>query len=271
MLRSSKLSVFSFAFEYSSGRSRRTIAKMSQGVGFENMLNSAEQLLWDADRFKQRAGAEMLAGITRGIATFALIKVECDLAVDNIGAKNWPKQWSDQLWSWVISRLDRIYTSIKPDTIGFWEATFSVSLCPAIRLTAVNPSIRHYWKGEIRDVSLLYRIGFSHYHWISMAILPLRVRRTTPMPYGTSPAPLAIKTLTIFGCFLDNVGYRDVPLLDRYFALLLEGTDVSFAEVAACTISARPLVDFSGLDQGFHICKFIHDRNEALEAVVSIS
>lgn len=139
MLRSSKLSVFSFAFEYYSGRSRCSIAKMSQGVGFENMLNPAEQLLWDADRFKQRAGAEMLAGITRGMATLALIKFECGLTIDNIGAKNWPKQRSDELWSWVISRLDRIYASIKPDTIGFWEATFSVSLYLAIRLTAVKP------------------------------------------------------------------------------------------------------------------------------------
>jgi len=47
---------------------------MSQGVGFENILISAEQLLWDTDRFKQRAGAEMLAGVTRGIAILALIK-----------------------------------------------------------------------------------------------------------------------------------------------------------------------------------------------------
>ena len=97
------------------------------------MLNPAEQLLWDADRFKQRAGAEMLAGITRGMATLALIKFECGLTIDIIGAKNWPKQRSDELWSWVISRLDRIFTSIKPDTIGFWEATFTVSLYSVIR------------------------------------------------------------------------------------------------------------------------------------------
>src|SRR6266849_9121535 len=64
------------------------------------------------------------------------------------------------------------------------------------------------------------------------------------LPHGNSPVPLAIKSLTILGCFLDYVGYRDVPLLDRYFALLLEGMDVSFAEVAAYSISARRLVDF---------------------------
>jgi len=130
----------------------------------------------------------VFAGITRGIATLTLIKFEYDLAIDNIGAKNWPKQRSDQLWSWVISHLDRIYTSIKPDTIGFWEATFTVSLSPVIRSTSSNPFIRHYWKAEIRDVSLLYRSGYSHYHSISMAILHLRVCRnhTNALWYLTS-------------------------------------------------------------------------------------
>jgi hypothetical protein len=71
------------------------------------------------------------------------------------------------------------------------------------------------------------------------------------MLYGISLVQLAIKTLTILGCFLDNVGYRDVPLLDRYFALLLEGTDVSFAEVAACTIPVHPIVDFYCFRLGF--------------------
>lgn len=80
-------------------------------------------------------------------------------------------------------------------------------------------------------MSLLYRIGFSHYHSISIAILHLPVRSNHTNGPWYSPAPLAIKTLTILGCFLDNVGYRDVPLLDRYFSLLLGGADVSFAEV----------------------------------------
>ncbi len=49
---------------------------MSQGVGFEKILNATELLLWDTDRFKQRAGAEMLAGITRGRLITALNNVE---------------------------------------------------------------------------------------------------------------------------------------------------------------------------------------------------
>ncbi|KAH9964279.1 hypothetical protein BC827DRAFT_1190239 [Russula dissimulans] len=157
----------------------KTIAKMSQGAGLENILNSAEKLLWDADRFKQRAGAEVVAGVTRG-------------------AKNWPKQRSDQLWSWVISRLGRIYANIKPDTIGFWEATINAFL-------------------EGRDPRRVPALS----EWVL----------SLPLDFHGDSAFAMIKVLTILGCFLDNIGCRDIPLLDRYFALLLEGTDVSFAEI----------------------------------------
>jgi proteasome activator subunit 4 len=225
---------------------------MSQGAGFENILNSAEQLLWDTDRFKQRAGAEMLAGVTRGIATLALIKFKYGLAIDIIGAKNWPKQHFDQLWSWIISRLDRIYTSIKPDTIGFWEATFTVSLSPFIGLAAVKPLHKALLEGRdprrvpaLSDWILSLPVDFYGDSAFASMYEPHH------LPYGNSPAPLAIKSLTILGCFLDNVGYRDVPLLDRYFALLLGGTDVSFAEVARYNISTRWLVDFYCFRSGF--------------------
>jgi len=59
-----------------------------------------------------------------------------------------------------------------------------------------------------------------------------------PLDFHTDSAFAMIKTLSILGCFLDNVGYRDVPLLDRYFTLLLEGMDVSFAEIRV-SISAN--------------------------------
>lgn len=205
---------------------------MSQGAGFEDILNSAEQLLWDTDRFKQRAGAEMLAGVTRGIVTLVLVKFKHGLAIDIIGAKNWPKQHFDQLWSWIIFRLDRMYASIKPDTIGFWEVTFTVSLSPFIGLTAVKLLRQALLEG--RDPRRIPALS----DWILS--LPLdfygdsafaSMYRPHHLPYGNLPAPLAIKTLKILGCLLDYVGYRDVPLLDRYFPLLLGGSDVSFAEV----------------------------------------
>jgi proteasome activator subunit 4 len=64
------------AFQNTSVCSRCGTAKISQGVGFENILNSVEELLWDADRYKQRAAAEVLAGITRGMPACALNNME---------------------------------------------------------------------------------------------------------------------------------------------------------------------------------------------------
>jgi len=87
--------------------------------------------------------------------------------------------------------------------------------------------------GRPRLATCPYAIGLDS---LIASRFPQRFRfceyvRITSLPYHTSPAPLVIKTLSILGCFLDNVGYRDVPLLDRYFSLLLGGMDVSFAEV----------------------------------------
>ncbi|KAI0275116.1 hypothetical protein BC834DRAFT_851157 [Gloeopeniophorella convolvens] len=164
----------------------KSIAKTSQGAGFENILNAAEPLLWDSDRFKQRAAAEVLAGVARG-------------------AKNWPRQHSDRLWSWIASRLDRIYAGIKPDTIGFWEATITALL-------------------EGRDPRRVPHLS----KWV-LAL---------PLDLHSDSAFAMIKTLTILGCFLDNVGYRDANLLDRYFALLLDNTNVGFAEMRG-SISAN--------------------------------
>ncbi|KAI0322307.1 hypothetical protein OF83DRAFT_1161297 [Amylostereum chailletii] len=87
----------------------KSIAKILQGSGIENILAFLEPLLTDQDRFKQRAAAEVLAGLSRG-------------------SKHWPKQHSDTFWQWTISRLDQIYAQIKPDTIAFWETMINVSL-----------------------------------------------------------------------------------------------------------------------------------------------
>ena len=43
------------------------LAKMYQGTELDQMLTSVELLIWDDDRFKQRAGAEVLAGLVHGM------------------------------------------------------------------------------------------------------------------------------------------------------------------------------------------------------------
>ncbi|KAF8922284.1 armadillo-type protein [Mucidula mucida] len=65
---------------------------------FENM----ESLLSDSDKYKQRAGGEVLTGLVRG-------------------CKHWTKTSSEKLWAWIRSRLDIIFAEIKPETLTFWE------------------------------------------------------------------------------------------------------------------------------------------------------
>ena len=81
-------------------------------------------MLTDPDRFKQRAGAEVLVGLLRGIdlVVFDFVHTENHL----LGSKHWPKQKWEKLWTWIIDRIDQIFVQIKPDTLNFWKSVFSV-------------------------------------------------------------------------------------------------------------------------------------------------
>ncbi|KAF9459432.1 hypothetical protein BDZ94DRAFT_1312356 [Collybia nuda] len=87
----------------------KSLAKMFGAETLEGILSAIDPLLSDIDKFKQRAGAEILSGILRG-------------------SKHWPKPLSDRLWSWTTNRLDRIFAQIKPDTLSFWEGFFQHQL-----------------------------------------------------------------------------------------------------------------------------------------------
>ena len=52
-----------------------SLAKVFEGRGLDNCLATIEPLLSDSDNFKQRAGAELLAGVIRGklILDFSLL------------------------------------------------------------------------------------------------------------------------------------------------------------------------------------------------------
>lgn len=100
-------------------------AKIFGAEALEGILAAIDPLLSDADKFKQRAGAEILSGILRGeyrsatALTFFIYTTQ--------GSKHWPKLLSDRLWQWTTSRLDRIFAQIKPDTLSFWEGFFQVA------------------------------------------------------------------------------------------------------------------------------------------------
>jgi proteasome activator subunit 4 len=74
-----------------------------------SILSTIDPLLNDSDKFKQRAGVELLAGLLRGI-------------------KHYPLASSEYVWTWTIERLNRVFPQIKPDTMSIWEYLFSLQL-----------------------------------------------------------------------------------------------------------------------------------------------
>ncbi|KAF7310620.1 hypothetical protein HMN09_00604800 [Mycena chlorophos] len=84
----------------------KTLAKIFDAGVLDKVLTVVDPLLSDADKFKQRAGAEFLTGLWRG-------------------SKHWPPALSQQLWTWSISRLDAILPQIKPDTFPLWQSAIS--------------------------------------------------------------------------------------------------------------------------------------------------
>lgn len=83
------------------------LAKTFNNDHKEQILASIEPLLFDSDRYKQRAAAEVLLGLLRG-------------------SKHWIRTHREALWDWVMKRIDGIFAQLKPDTIDFWESFFEV-------------------------------------------------------------------------------------------------------------------------------------------------
>lgn len=101
-------------------------AKTFEDRHLDTILNSISSLVTDQDRFKQRAGAEVLVGLLRGMAL--VMRALACIETHNLGSKHWPKQKWDKLWTWTLDRIAQIFVQIKPDTLSFWKSVFSVSV-----------------------------------------------------------------------------------------------------------------------------------------------
>ncbi|KAJ7293229.1 hypothetical protein C8J57DRAFT_19449 [Mycena rebaudengoi] len=87
----------------------KSLAKMFEHEILDDILKTIDPLLSDSDKFKQRAGAEFLAGLLRG-------------------SKHWPTPLLDKLWTWSIARLQLVLPQVKPDTFPFWQSVISLQL-----------------------------------------------------------------------------------------------------------------------------------------------
>ncbi|KAF7784715.1 hypothetical protein Agabi119p4_880 [Agaricus bisporus var. burnettii] len=79
------------------------MSKMLVQYDLNGVLDAIEPLLWDTDKYKQRAGAEIWAGFMRG-------------------SKHWPQNKKSHLWNWTVERFKNVFNNIKPETVTFWES-----------------------------------------------------------------------------------------------------------------------------------------------------
>jgi proteasome activator subunit 4 len=105
----------------------RSAAKMLEHEVLDDILAAIDPLLLDSDKFKQRGGAEILAGVLRGPYISDGISLHIEIDGKSTGSKHWSSGTSEKLWTWTTDRLGRIFGQIKPDTLSFWEGFFHVS------------------------------------------------------------------------------------------------------------------------------------------------
>ena len=87
---------------------------------FEVLRPIVESLFNDVDQNKQRAAAEISAGI--------------------LGAmKHWPQAKQQRIWDWFMPNLEKAMSSnLKPDTLSVWTSFFEVSASRYGTVTCTN-------------------------------------------------------------------------------------------------------------------------------------
>jgi len=166
------------------------LAKTFEDRHLDTILDSISPLLTDPDRFKQRAGAEVLVGLLRGMA-FSVWLLDC-AENHRLGSKHWPKQKWDKLWTWTLDRIDQIFVQIKPDTLSFWKSVFSVSVLCYLgpRLVPDNQCFSLNWTTEIQGGATSSFSGLSTY--------PLTSKGTPRLPVSESEERMPCEMLKLF-------------------------------------------------------------------------
>lgn len=83
----------------------RSLCQIYSDLPFQHLKPIMETLLENTDKDKQRALAEMVSGLLRGM-------------------KHWSGKARAGLWEWLVPRLPKIYGSIRPDTFDYWKMCF---------------------------------------------------------------------------------------------------------------------------------------------------
>jgi proteasome activator subunit 4 len=101
-------------------------AKFFGDKHFDIAMPIIDQLCTDSDKFRQRAGAEMLLGYLRG-------------------SKHWSTESRRKLMRWAMDRLPTVFDLIKPDTRILWDSFFHVRLCNSYLMQLNLQTYSWYW------------------------------------------------------------------------------------------------------------------------------
>ena len=119
---------------------------------------------------------------------------------------------------------------------------------------------------------LCWSLGFFLFPSTYKVILLLLVSFHVISCEGISwPPPLVTKSLTMLGCFMDYVGYRDPQLGDKYFKMFLENCNVGYAEVSVLRIYEQTMREMiPHTDEGQHCSAFLYDYHQSVAFFISL-
>jgi hypothetical protein len=106
-----------------------------------------EKLLTDpAEKSKQRAGAEILAGLVRG-------------------SKHWSKSKMEKFWSWASPLIITGLQASTADSLRYWvDFLNSISVCVTIKQSNVGSNTIFFRKGQPRSTT------YTTYHYSSIQL-----------------------------------------------------------------------------------------------------
>lgn len=85
-----------------------------------------ENLLADKEQDKQRAAAELLAGVLNG-RSCPVFWVETGFLFYRLGSKHWPTEAQGRLWEWFTPLIkETLSRDIKTDTLSIWTTFLEV-------------------------------------------------------------------------------------------------------------------------------------------------
>jgi len=80
----------------------------------------------EKDQDKQRAAAELLAGLLGGEITS---KTSLFIPDPPVGSKHWPTNAQERLWEWYTPYIQKLFNqNIKTDTIPIWTSFLEVCI-----------------------------------------------------------------------------------------------------------------------------------------------